>query len=167
LFTEIKGDIDQTLLFYGHYDKQPPFTGWMEGVGATNPKIIDNKLYGRGGADDGYSTYSTMLALKGLQEQGVKLPRLVMLTEGDEESGSGHMNHYLQTLKAKIGEPFAFFCLDSGALDYDRMWLSTSLRGHFVATLKVSANLGGIHSGTYSGVFPSCYRIARMLINRL
>lgn len=113
----------------------------MEGVGATNPKIIDGKLYGRGGADDGYSTYSTMLALKALQEQGVKLPRCVMITEGDEESGSGHMKHYLETLKEKIGDPFAFFCLDSGALDYDRVWLSTSLRGHLVATLKVTANL--------------------------
>lgn len=90
-----------------------------------------------------------------------------MITEGDEESGSGHMNHYLESLKAKIGEPFAFFCLDSGALDYDRMWLATSLRGHFVATLKVTANLNGIHSGSFSGVIPSSYRIARLLINRL
>jgi acetylornithine deacetylase/succinyl-diaminopimelate desuccinylase-like protein len=95
IFTEIQGQIDQTLFFYGHYDKQPPFVGWMEGIGATSPKIIDGKLYGRGGADDGYSTYSTMLALKSLQEQGLKLPRLVMITEGDEESGSGHMTHYL------------------------------------------------------------------------
>jgi hypothetical protein len=77
------------------------------------------------------------------------------------------MNHYLEVLKEKIGDPFAFFCLDSGALDYERMWISTSLRGHLAATLKVTANSNGIHSGTYSGVFPSSYRIARMLINRL
>jgi acetylornithine deacetylase/succinyl-diaminopimelate desuccinylase-like protein len=156
-----------TLFFYGHYDKQPPFTGWMEGIGPTEPKIIDNKLYGRGGADDGYSTYSTLLALKGLQEQGVKLPRCVMITEGDEESGSGHMNHYLDVLKERIGDPIAFFCLDSGTLDYDRLWLSTSLRGHLVATLKVTANKHGIHSGTFSGVYPSTFRIARTLVNRL
>lgn len=67
IFTEIKGDLPFTLFFYGHYDKQPPFTGWMEGLGPTIPKIIDGKLYGRGGADDGYSTYSTMLAIKALQ----------------------------------------------------------------------------------------------------
>jgi acetylornithine deacetylase/succinyl-diaminopimelate desuccinylase-like protein len=90
-----------------------------------------------------------------------------MITEGDEESGSTHMLHYLQTLKEKIGEPFAFFCLDSGTLDYDRVWLSTSLRGNFVATLKVTANLEGLHSGSFSGVFPSVYRVARSLINRL
>ena len=74
----------QTLFFYGHYDKQPPFSGWMEGLGPTNPKIIDGKLYGRGAADDGYSTYSTMLALKALQTQKVLLPRCVMISEGDE-----------------------------------------------------------------------------------
>lgn len=72
------------MFFYGHYDKQPPFTGWMEGLSATDPKIIDGKMYGRGGADDGYATYSTMLALKALQEQKVPLPRCVMITEGDE-----------------------------------------------------------------------------------
>jgi hypothetical protein len=77
------------------------------------------------------------------------------------------MTHYLQSLKERIGEPFAFFCLDSGTLDYERLWLSTSLRGNFVATLKVTANLEGLHSGSFSGVFPSVYRVARSLINRL
>lgn len=67
----------------------------MEGLGPTNPKVIDGKLYGRGGADDGYSTFCTILALKSLQEQNIPLPRCVMITEGDEESGSGHMPHYL------------------------------------------------------------------------
>jgi acetylornithine deacetylase/succinyl-diaminopimelate desuccinylase-like protein len=95
LYTEIQGQLPQTLFFYGHYDKQPPFVGWKEGIGATQPKIIEGKLYGRGGADDGYSTYSTILGIKALQKQGVPLPRCVMITEGDEESGSGHMPHYL------------------------------------------------------------------------
>ena len=84
LYTEIKGQIPYTLFFYGHYDKQPPMVGWMEGIGATNPKIINGKLYGRGGADDGYSTFSTILGIKALQEQGLPLPRCVMITEGDE-----------------------------------------------------------------------------------
>lgn len=67
IFTEIQGQIPHTLFFYGHYDKQPPMVGWMEGIGATNPKIINGKLYGRGGADDGYATFSTILAIKALQ----------------------------------------------------------------------------------------------------
>lgn len=42
-------------------------SGWNEGMGATIPVIKNGKLYGRGGGDDGYSTYSTMLAIKSLQ----------------------------------------------------------------------------------------------------
>lgn len=89
----------------------------MEGLGATTPVIRDGKLYGRGGADDGYSTYSTMLSIKALQEQGVKLPRCVMITEGDEESGD-HIDHYIEALKGRIGQPEIFLCLDSGTCDY-------------------------------------------------
>ena len=101
------------------------------------PVIRDGKLYGRGGADDGYATYGTMLAIKALKEQGVKVPRCVMITEGDEESGSVHMTTYLPKLKQRIGNPSVFFCLDSGTFDYQTFWLTNSLRGNLVATLRV------------------------------
>jgi len=39
---------DKTVLFYGHYDKQPHMTGWNEGLSATKPVVVDDKLYGRG-----------------------------------------------------------------------------------------------------------------------
>jgi acetylornithine deacetylase/succinyl-diaminopimelate desuccinylase-like protein len=90
-----------------------------------------------------------------------------MITEGDEESGSIHMNHYLPKLKERIGNPKIFFCLDSGAIDYDRLWLSASLRGNLVGTLKVSTMRDGVHSGDSSGVVPNCYRIAKILLNRI
>lgn len=137
IFTQIPGTIDKTLLFYGHFDKQPPFTGWDEDLGPCKPVIKDGKLYGRGGADDGYATYGTMLAIKAVQEQGIPLPRCVMITEGDEESGSGHMPHYLQKLKDRIGTPEVTFCLDSGGSDYNRFWITNSLRGNLVGTLSV------------------------------
>ena len=50
--------------------------GWDQGKAATKPVIIDNKLYGRGGADDGYSTYSSLLAIKAVQKQGIALPSI-------------------------------------------------------------------------------------------
>jgi len=128
IFTEIKGELPYTVFYYGHFDKQPAFSGWREGMGATIPVIEDGKLYGRGGADDGYSTYSTMLSIKALQLQGVKLPRCIMITEGDEESGD-HIDHYIVALKEKIGDPGIFMCLDSGTCDYETFSLTTSLRG--------------------------------------
>ena len=106
----------------------------------------DDKLYGRGGADDGYSVYGSILAIKSLQLQGLKLPRCVVIIEGDEESGSAHMFYYLDKLKERIGNPKLFFCLDSGALDYDHFWMTRSLRGNLVATLTVEVIKEGIHS---------------------
>ncbi len=167
VFSEIKGDLDVTLFFYGHYDKQPEMVGWDEGLGATKPVIKDGKLYGRGGADDGYATYGTMLAIKSIQEQKVPIPRCVMITEGDEESGSGHMPHYLEKLKARIGDPKIFFCLDSGTIDYDRFWLTNSLRGVYNFTLRVEVMESGVHSGDSAGIAPSAFRIARQLLDRL
>ena len=77
------------------------------------------------------------------------------------------MNHYLPKLKQKIGNPKVFFALDSGALDYNRLWLSASLRGNIVATLKVSTVNDGLHSGASSGIVPNCFRIAKQLLARV
>jgi acetylornithine deacetylase/succinyl-diaminopimelate desuccinylase-like protein len=74
IFIEVEGDLKHTVMYYGHYDKQPPFTGWWENFGPTTPVIKDDKLYGRGGADDGYSIYGSILAIKSLQLQGIKIP---------------------------------------------------------------------------------------------
>jgi acetylornithine deacetylase/succinyl-diaminopimelate desuccinylase-like protein len=49
---------------YGHFDKQPHMTGWAEGLGPCLPVVKDNKLYGRGGADDGYSAFCAVLSVK-------------------------------------------------------------------------------------------------------
>lgn len=118
IFTEVEGDLPFTVFYYGHFDKQPHMTGWREGLDPIKPVIQYGKLYGRGGADDGYSTYGTFLSILACQQQGVKIPRCVMITEGDEESGSAHMKDYLELLKPRIGNPSLCFCLDSGTLNY-------------------------------------------------
>ena len=125
------------------------------------PVIKDDKLYGRGGADDGYATYGTLIAIKTLQTLGIPLPRCVMITEGDEESGSAHIEQYIVKLKNRIGNPTVFFCLDSGALDYERLWITNSLRGVMAARLRVDLLTEGVHSGDSSGIVPSPFRIIR------
>ena len=166
VITEIEGTLPFTILYYGHFDKQPAFTGWTEGFGPNNPVIKDNKLYGRGGADDGYSTYSAMLSIWALQQQGVPLPHCVMVTEGDEESGN-HIDHYLSTLKNRIGTPTLIFCLDSGTIDYESLSFTTSLRGLIGFEMKVKIMDEGMHSGDASGVVPSTFRIMRELLSRI
>ncbi|MBX9612276.1 MAG: M20/M25/M40 family metallo-hydrolase, partial [Burkholderiales bacterium] len=53
----------QTVLMYGHLDKQPEFSGWRHDLGPWTPKYEDGRLYGRGGADDGYAVYASIAAV--------------------------------------------------------------------------------------------------------
>jgi acetylornithine deacetylase/succinyl-diaminopimelate desuccinylase-like protein len=168
IFTEIEGDLPVTVFYYGHYDKQPPMTeGWRKGLGPYTPVIEGDKLYGRGGADDGYSTYSTMVSIRACQEQWIKIPRCVMITEGDEESGSAHMFEYMKLLKGRIGNPIILFCLDSWCLDYEGFWLTSSLRGMLIANYTIDILKEGVHSGAASGIVPSSFRIMRQMLKRI
>src|SRR5688572_18696317 len=63
------GRADDTVILYGHLDKQPEFSGWNEGLGPWQPVRKGDKLYGRGGADDGYAMFGSLAALLSLQEQ--------------------------------------------------------------------------------------------------
>jgi acetylornithine deacetylase/succinyl-diaminopimelate desuccinylase-like protein len=164
---EIPGAVDDTVLLYGHLDKQPEMTGWSEGLGPWEPVLRDGKLYGRGGADDGYSMFGAITALQALQEQGVAHARAVILIEACEESGSYDLPFYVQHLAGRIGQPSLVVCLDSGCGNYDQLWLTTSLRGMTGGVLDVHILEEGVHSGDASGVVPSSFRILRQLLSRL
>src|SRR4051812_26116995 len=166
ILIEAPGEIDDTVLLYGHLDKQPEMSGWSEGLGPWTPVLKDDKLYGRGGADDGYAIYASVTALLALQRQGVKRARAVVLIEACEESGSYDLPFYVDHLKARIGSPSLVICLDSGCGNYDQLWMTTSLRGIAAGTLTVEVLQEGVHSGDASGVVPSSFRILRRLLSR-
>jgi acetylornithine deacetylase/succinyl-diaminopimelate desuccinylase-like protein len=157
----------QTILMYGHLDKQPEFDGWRAGLGPWTPKYLDGKLYGRGGPDDGYAAYAAITAIQALKEQKVEHPRIVGLIETCEESGSPDLLPYIDVLKPKMGDVGLVICLDSGAGNYDQLWLTTSLRGMAAGVLKVEILTEGIHSGDASGLVPSSFRIMRQVLDRL
>jgi len=157
----------QTVLMYGHLDKQPEFTGWRSDLGPWTPKIDDGKLYGRGGADDGYAVYASIAAIQALKAQGVAHPRIVGLIETCEESGSADLLPYVDALRGRLGDVGLVICLDSGAGNYDQLWLTTSLRGMASGVLKVEILTEGIHSGDASGLVPSSFRIMRQVLDRL
>lgn len=167
LFIDIPGQGDDTVLMYGHLDKQPEMTGWDEGLGPWDPVIKDGKLYGRGGADDGYACFASLTAVLALQRQQRAHARCVVLIEAGEESGSPDLPYYVDHLAARIGAPSLVVCLDSGAGNYEQMWLTTSLRGNLVGVLRVDILAEGVHSGAASGAVPSSFRIANQLIARL
>jgi acetylornithine deacetylase/succinyl-diaminopimelate desuccinylase-like protein len=157
----------QTVLMYGHLDKQPEFDGWRRDLGPWTPHYEDGKLYGRGGADDGYAVYASIAAVQELKRQNKPHPRIVGLIETCEESGSGDLLPYIEALRTRIGDVALVICLDSGAGNYDQLWLTTSLRGMASGTLKVEILTEGVHSGDASGLVPSSFRIMRQVLDRL
>jgi len=167
IFIEVPGSVDDTVLLYGHLDKQPEMTGWSEGLGPWEPVIRDDRLYGRGGADDGYAMFGALSALMALKDQDVPHARCVILIEACEESGSYDLPFYVDHLAERIGDPSLVVCLDSGCGNYDQLWLTTSLRGMIAGVLRVDVLTEGVHSGDASGVVASSFRILRGLLSRL
>jgi acetylornithine deacetylase/succinyl-diaminopimelate desuccinylase-like protein len=157
----------ETVLLYGHLDKQPEMVGWGEGLGPWLPVIRGDKLYGRGGADDGYAAFASLTAIEALQKQGLPHARCVVLIEACEESGSGDLPFYVDHLKKQIGSPNLIVCLDSGCGNYDQLWLTTSLRGLVIGILTVDVLEEGVHSGDASGIVASSFRLARQLLSRI
>jgi acetylornithine deacetylase/succinyl-diaminopimelate desuccinylase-like protein len=158
---------DDTILMYGHLDKQPEMTGWADGLAPWKPVIRDGKLYGRGGADDGYAAFSSLAAIMAVQRQDLPHTRCVILIEACEESGSYDLPYYIDHLEERIGEPSLVICLDSGAGNYEQLWLTVSLRGMAAGTLRADVLNEGVHSGYASGVVPSSFRVIRQLLARL
>jgi acetylornithine deacetylase/succinyl-diaminopimelate desuccinylase-like protein len=167
LFIEVEGQAEGTVVLYGHLDKQPEFSGWEPGLGPWKPVIRDGKLYGRGGADDGYAVYGSLTAIAALQQQGIPHARCVLIIETCEESGSYDLPHYIDHLADRIGNPDMVVCLDAECGNYEQLWCTTSLRGNLVGTLRVDVLREGVHSGSASGVVPSSFRVLRALMERL
>lgn len=157
----------ESIVLYGHLDKQPEFEGWRSDLGPWLPKYENGKLYGRGGADDGYAIYASLCALAALDAQGVERPRCVGLIETCEESGSYDLLPYVDALRERLGDVGLVVCLDSGAGNYDQLWLTTSLRGLVGGSLEVEVLEEGVHSGSYGGIVPSSFRVMRQVFERL
>jgi acetylornithine deacetylase/succinyl-diaminopimelate desuccinylase-like protein len=167
LFMELPGQSDDTVVLYGHLDKQPEMVGWRTGLGPWQPVREGERLYGRGGADDGYAAFASLAALEVLAEQGIPHARCVILIEACEESGSYDLPFYIDHLEKRIGSPSLVVCLDSGCGDYERMWSTTSLRGLVSGDLVVEILREGVHSGDAGGIVPDSFRLARAVLSRL
>jgi len=167
LFIEIPGEIDETVLLYGHMDKQPEMKGWDADLGPWKPVLKEDKLYGRGGADDGYAIFASLTSIATLQRHKIPHARCVVIIEACEESGSDDLPYYLKHLNTRVGNPSLVICLDSGCANYEQMWCTTSLRGLIGGELKIEVTKNGIHSGLGSGVVPNPFMVLRKLLDRI
>ncbi len=155
------------IILYGHLDKQPEMDGWSEGRLPWTPSLEGDRLYGRGGGDDGYALFSAVLALLALEEQNLPRPRCILLIEACEESSSEDLPYYFEHLEARLGSPSLVIALDSMCGNYDQLWVTTSLRGQVAGRLTVRVLDAAIHSGEASGIVPSSFRIATHLLSRI
>jgi acetylornithine deacetylase/succinyl-diaminopimelate desuccinylase-like protein len=168
LLLEFPGTIPDTVLMYGHLDKQPPMVGWHDGLGPWTPHLdAEGRLYGRGAGDDGYAVFAALATVKALQDHGQPHGRIVILIECSEESGSRDLPHYMNTYAARLGTPSLVICLDSGCGNYEQLWSTTSLRGQTTLNLHVEVLREGVHSGLASGIVPNPFMILRQLLDRL
>ena len=161
------GRDDDPVLLYGHLDKQPEMVGWREGLGPWEPVVEGDRLYGRGAADDGYAAFAAVGAIEAVRRAGGAHNRCVVLIEASEESGSPDLPAYFDALAGRIGTPGLVVALDSESATYDRMWVTTSLRGLVGAVLDVGILTEGVHSGLAGGIVPSSFRILRRLLDRI
>ncbi|HEX7374496.1 MAG TPA: M20 family metallopeptidase [Steroidobacteraceae bacterium] len=167
LLVDVPGQVDDCVLLYGHLDKQPEFTGWSDGLEPWTPVVRDGKLYGRGGADDGYALFGSLTAIRALHEQGIAHARCVILIEASEESGSPDLEAHIEALGARLGRPSLVVCLDAECGNYEQLWCTSSLRGNLIGTLRVDVLREGVHSGTSSGIVPSSFRVLREVLARV
>ncbi len=158
---------DRTVVMYGHLDKQPEMLPWSDGLGPWTPVLRGERLYGRGGADDGYSIVAALIAVQAVREAGGRHARIVVLIEASEESSSVHLEQHLTTLLPRFGNAELVIALDSFCESYDRLWTTTSTRGVAGGVLEIEVCLDDPHSGRASGVLPSSFRIVRQLLDRI
>jgi acetylornithine deacetylase/succinyl-diaminopimelate desuccinylase-like protein len=156
-----------TVLLYGHLDKQPPVDHWSEGLGPWQAVLRDGRLYGRGSVDDGYAGYAAVTALEAVQAAGGDHARAIVLLETGEESGSPDLPAYMEHLAGRLGAVTFVVCLDGGGGNYERLWLTSSLRGLVQVTVTVRVLAAPQHSGLASGIVPSSFRILRQLLDRV
>ncbi len=167
LLLDCPGEAEGSILMYGHLDKQPEMVGWREGLGPWSPVREGDRLYGRGGADDGYALYAALASLKAVAREGKKRARVLVLIEFSEESGSPDLPAYIEEFAGVIGSPDLVICLDSGAGNYDQLWSTNSLRGIVGGTLRADVLTEGVHSGDAGGVVPTPFLVLRKLLDRL
>jgi acetylornithine deacetylase/succinyl-diaminopimelate desuccinylase-like protein len=95
------------------------------------------------------------------------MPRIALVLETEEESGSSSLVKLLDLAKDVIQKPDILICMDSGCLDYEQLWMTSSLRGIAMVDFSVEFGKVGYHSGETGGMIPETFRILRTILDKL
>lgn len=144
-----------TILFYGHYDVQPPdpLDEWK--TPPFEPDVRNGNIYARGSADDKGQVYLLIKAVDGLLKQHGRLPvNVKFLIEGEEEVGGEHIESYVASKPALIKADAAVIC-DTEMFAPDLPTICVGLRGMVYGELSVQGADHDLHSGVYGGAAPN------------
>ena len=143
-----------TILLYAHYDVQPVGNEHLWRSPPFKATILNQRLYGRGSADDKVGVATILSAIKAFQNSGHPLPvNLKILFDGEEESGSPHMLSYLKKNKKKLKADY-LIVPDLINPRTHTPGITFCLRGLIEFSVKISALKKAVHSGLANGVTP-------------
>jgi len=144
-----------TILFYGHYDVQPPdpLDEWKSEP--FSPTIRGDNLYARGASDDKGQTWILIKAVEWLLTRDGRLPvNVKFLIEGEEESGGEHIEAYLASKPAQLAAGAVVIC-DTEMFAPEMPTICTGLRGLVYGEIHVEGARQDLHSGVYGGAAPN------------
>jgi acetylornithine deacetylase/succinyl-diaminopimelate desuccinylase-like protein len=146
---------EKTLLFYNHYDVQPPEPLDLWDTPAFEPNLRDGKLYARGVSDDKGHIVSRLFAIDALLENDGELPcNLKFTIEGEEEIGSVNLPDFVRENRDKL---VADACVwEFGGVDFrDVPMQYLGMRGICYVELSIETAKMDVHSGTGGSIFPN------------
>jgi len=156
-----------TVLFYGHYDVQPPEPLDLWTSPAFEPAIRGGNLYGRGTADDKGQVHIHIRALDAIQKTAGKLPiNLKVVIEGEEEVGSVSLWDFVNANRAKL-KADALVVSDTSMLAPGVPSITYALRGMNYYQLEVTGPAQDLHSGVFGGAVPNPITILCELFAKL
>jgi acetylornithine deacetylase/succinyl-diaminopimelate desuccinylase-like protein len=144
-----------TILFYGHYDVQPPdpLDEWKSPP--FEPEVRGQDIFARGSSDDKGQTYIQIKAVEGLLKSTGKLPvNVKFLIEGEEETGGEHIEEYVKSKPPQLKADAAVVC-DTEMFAPDLPTICIGLRGIVYGDLVVEGAHHDLHSGVYGGAAPN------------
>ncbi len=153
VFGERKGKSDKTLLFYCHYDVQPPEPLELWETPPFEPSIRDGKVFGRGVSDDKGHIVSRLFAIDALLNELNELPcNIKFIIEGEEETGSINLGDFVRAHKELLSADACIW--EFGGVDHREVPMQyLGLRGICYVELSVETAATDVHSGLGGSIF--------------
>lgn len=151
----VQGESPFTVLFYGHYDVQPPepLEAWKSPP--FEPTVRDGRLYGRGTGDNKGQFLAHLMAVRALLEVEGRLPVSVkFIFEGEEESGSVNLPAFVEREKDWLRADFAVTA-DGGMHASGKPVIYYGCRGILYVEAEAKGANQDYHSGNRGGVLPT------------